>query len=150
MRAVAKPQHRGRGRETPAAAEARGRRDAAILPLAFCAGLRRSEIAALVWGDITPTARAGQTAGPRACLEGQPEFHAPRGGHAKRGHDGLVACRRKGDACEMAVVTTTRLSGRAFWVALGATSGRGRLDRRRHRAGETRKTVGVCPLVGNA
>ena len=36
MRAAAKPQRRGRGRET------------------------RSEIAALVWGDITPTARAGQ------------------------------------------------------------------------------------------
>ena len=62
----------------------------------------------------------------------------------------LVACRGKGDSSEMAVVTTTRLSGRAFWVALGATSGRGRLDRRRHRAGETLKTVGVCPLVGNA
>ena len=29
-------------------------------------GLRRSEIASLVWDDITPTARAGQTAGPRA------------------------------------------------------------------------------------
>ena len=62
----------------------------------------------------------------------------------------LVACRGKGDASEMAVVTTTRLSGRAFRVALGATRGRGRLDRRRHRAGETLKTVGVCPLVGNA
>jgi len=37
-----------------------GLRDAAIVALAFCAGLRRSEIAALVWGDITPTARAGQ------------------------------------------------------------------------------------------
>ena len=30
------------------------------MALAFCAGLRRSEIASLVWGDITPTARAGQ------------------------------------------------------------------------------------------
>ena len=30
------------------------------MALAFCGGLRRSEIAALVWGDITPTARAGQ------------------------------------------------------------------------------------------
>ena len=50
----------------------------------------------------------------------------------------------------MAVVTTTRLSERAFRVALGATSGRGRLDRCRHRAAETLKTVGVCPLVGNA
>ncbi len=60
MRAAAKPQRRGRGRETPSAAAARGRRDAAIVALAFCAGLRRSEIASLVWGDITPTARAGQ------------------------------------------------------------------------------------------
>ena len=42
------------------AAATRGRRDAAIVALAFCAGLRRSEIAALVWGDITPTARDGQ------------------------------------------------------------------------------------------
>ena len=60
MRAAARPQRRGRGRETSAAAEARGQRDAAIVALAFCAGLRRSEIAALVWDDITPTARAGQ------------------------------------------------------------------------------------------
>ena len=60
MRAAARPQRRGRGRETPSAAAGRGRRDAAIVALAFCAGLRRSEIASLVWGDITPTARAGQ------------------------------------------------------------------------------------------
>ena len=60
LAAAGRPQRRGRGRETPAAAAARGRRDAAIVALAFCAGLRRSEIAALVWGDITPTARAGQ------------------------------------------------------------------------------------------
>ena len=60
MRAAGRPQRRGRGQESPAAAAARGRRDAAIVALAFCAGLRRSEIASLVWGDITPTARAGQ------------------------------------------------------------------------------------------
>ena len=60
MRAASRPQRRGRGRETAAAAAARGRRDAAIVALAFCAGLRRSEIAALVWGDITRTARDGQ------------------------------------------------------------------------------------------
>ena len=30
------------------------------MALAFCAGLRRSEIAGLVWDDITPTAHAGQ------------------------------------------------------------------------------------------
>ena len=28
----------------------------------------------------------------------------------------------------MAVAATTRFSGRAFWVALGATSDRGRMD----------------------
>ena len=47
MRAASRPQRCGRGRETPTAAEARGRRDAAIVALAFCAGLRRSEIAVL-------------------------------------------------------------------------------------------------------
>lgn len=55
MRAASRPQRRARGRETAAAAAARGRRDAVILALAFCAGLRRSEIATLVWEDITPT-----------------------------------------------------------------------------------------------
>jgi len=39
---------------------ARGRRDTAIVALAFRARLRRSEMAALVRGDVTPTARAGQ------------------------------------------------------------------------------------------
>ena len=81
------------------------------------------------------------------CLGASIRPTGPPPGHSR---SVLVACRGKGDASEMAVVTTTRLSGRAFWVALGATSGRGRLDRRRHRAGETLKTVGVCPLVGNA
>ena len=60
MQAAGRPQRRGRGRETPATAAARGRRDAAIVALAFCGGLRRSEIASLVWGDMTPTARSGQ------------------------------------------------------------------------------------------
>ena len=60
LQAAGQPQRRGRGRETPSAAAARGRRDAAIVALAFCAGLRRSEIASLVWDDIKPTARAGQ------------------------------------------------------------------------------------------
>lgn len=60
MRAAGRPQCRGRGRETPEATAARGRRDAAVAALAFFAGLHRSEIAALVWDDITPTARASQ------------------------------------------------------------------------------------------
>ncbi|MYN67827.1 MAG: tyrosine-type recombinase/integrase [Acidobacteria bacterium] len=54
MRAARRPQRRGRGWETESAAAARGRRDAAIVALAFGGGLRRSEIAALVWADITP------------------------------------------------------------------------------------------------
>ena len=62
MQAARRPQRRGRGRETDATAAARGRRDAAIVALAFCAGLRRSEIAALVWRDIGPTSRTGQLA----------------------------------------------------------------------------------------
>ena len=57
MRVASRPQRRARGREKAATATARGRRDAVIIALAFCAGLRRSEIAALVWGDITPSAR---------------------------------------------------------------------------------------------
>ena len=38
----------------------------------------------------------------------------------------------------------------ANWVPLGATSGRGRLDRHRRRAGEAPKTVLVYPVVRNA
>ena len=57
MGVASQPQRRARGREKAATAAARGRRDAVIIALAFCAGLRRSEIAALVWGDITPSAR---------------------------------------------------------------------------------------------
>ena len=62
MQAAGRPQRRGRSRETAATAAARGRRDAAIVALSFCAGLRRSEIAALVWSDVGPTARTGQLA----------------------------------------------------------------------------------------
>ena len=60
IRAASRPHRRGRGRETAAAAAARGRRDAVIVALAFCAGLRRSEIAALEWGDITPVPYADE------------------------------------------------------------------------------------------
>ena len=53
----------------------------------------------------------------------------------------LVQCLGKGDASAMAVAATTRFSGRAFWVALGATSDRGRMDRHCRRAGEAPNTV---------
>ena len=54
MRVASRPQRRAKGLEKETTATARGRRDAVIVALAFCAGLRRSEIAVLVWGDITP------------------------------------------------------------------------------------------------
>ena len=109
-----------------------------------------------------PSVRFSRGQAPTGLFIGQPARAArpdqrclgasvrPTGAAPGHSRSVLVACRGKGDASEMAVVTTTRLSGRAFRVALGATRGRGRLDRRRHRAGETLKTVGVCPLVGNA
>ena len=53
----------------------------------------------------------------------------------------LVQCLGKGDASAMAVAATTRFSGRAFWVPLGATSDRGRMDRHCRRAGEAPNTV---------
>ena len=53
----------------------------------------------------------------------------------------LVRCIGKGDASAMAVAATTRFSGRAFWVALGAASDQGRMDRHCRRAGEAPNTV---------
>lgn len=67
-------QHRGRGRETLAPRSWRWR---------SAPGCAAAEIAALVWDDITPTACAGQTAGPRARLEGQ-RRRPPRGPAAAR------------------------------------------------------------------
>ena len=59
--------HRARGLGDPAAASSRrawplrrGLEDGAIVSLAFCAGLCRSEIAALCWQDITDTRWRGQ------------------------------------------------------------------------------------------
>ena len=60
MRVASRPQRRARGWEKAATAAARGRRDAVIIALAFCAGLRRSEIAALVWGDVTRSGRGDE------------------------------------------------------------------------------------------
>lgn len=53
------PRRWGRGMESPAAAKRRGALDKAIAGLLFHAGLRRSEAAALVWGDLEPGHRAG-------------------------------------------------------------------------------------------
>ena len=54
------PRTSGRGIESAAAADARGQRDAAIVALLFCAGMRRSEVADLRWQDVEPTAKPGQ------------------------------------------------------------------------------------------
>ena len=54
IRATAcQPRSIGRGRETPAAAERRGLMDIALASVLSTAGLRRSEAAALDWGDVT-------------------------------------------------------------------------------------------------
>ena len=46
------PRRRGRGLETPAQAAERGRFDVALATVLSDAGLRRSEAAALTWGDV--------------------------------------------------------------------------------------------------
>ena len=46
------PRRRGRGLETPAQAAERGRFDVALAAVLSDAGLRRSEAAALTWGDV--------------------------------------------------------------------------------------------------
>ena len=46
------PRKRGRGHELPHVADRRGLEDQAILGIGFMGGLRRSELAALAWGDL--------------------------------------------------------------------------------------------------
>ena len=55
----------GRGVESPARAQARGRVDRAIAALLFQAGLRRSEAAALTWDDVH---RANDGVGALVCV----------------------------------------------------------------------------------
>ena len=51
-----RPRRRGRGVESAEVALKRGRLDAVIAGLLFMAGLRRSEVSALLWGDVAPAA----------------------------------------------------------------------------------------------
>ena len=60
MATAERPQPAGRGIESFESAKSRARMDAAIVALLFCAGLRRSEVAALRWADVEPTAVDGQ------------------------------------------------------------------------------------------
>ena len=56
-----RPQPSGRnGLERPERAASRGSLDRCIVALLFCAGMRRSEVAALRWADVEETARPGQ------------------------------------------------------------------------------------------
>ena len=50
------PRRRGRGVESAEAALKRGRLDAVIAGLLFMAGMRRSEVSALLWGDVAEAA----------------------------------------------------------------------------------------------
>ena len=50
---AARPRTDGRGVESPTTAHRRGRLDAVIASLLFMGGLRRSEVAALRWADVT-------------------------------------------------------------------------------------------------
>ena len=56
MALAGQPRRTGRGIESAKVAGRRGREDRAIVALSFCAGLRRSEIAALRWQDVSPAA----------------------------------------------------------------------------------------------
>ena len=60
MTLAQQPRRTGRGVESAEAADDRALEDGAIVALAFCAGLRRSEIAALRWRDVSATERPGQ------------------------------------------------------------------------------------------
>ena len=50
---AARPRTDGRGVESPTTAHRRGRRDAVIASLLFMGGLRRSEVSALEWRDVS-------------------------------------------------------------------------------------------------
>ncbi len=60
MALARQPRLTGRGAESGRVARRRGLEDSAIVSLAFCAGLRRAEIAALVWRDVSPADRPGR------------------------------------------------------------------------------------------
>ena len=60
MAIAERPQPAGRGVESAGTAADRARLDAVIVALLFCGGLRRSEVSALRWADVEPTAVAGQ------------------------------------------------------------------------------------------
>ena len=83
------PRKRGRGFETAEQSEERGRFDLALVVVLSDAGLRRSEAAALTWGDVQ---RWDDGSGRRITVirsKTDVEAQGRRGGHHARRHEGL-------------------------------------------------------------
>jgi integrase len=82
------PRKRGRGFETAEQAEERGRFDLALVVVLSDAGLRRSEAAALTWGDVQ---RWDDGSGRITVIRSKTDVEAQgrRGGHHARRHEGL-------------------------------------------------------------
>ena len=82
-----KPRARGRGFETPAQAAQRARFDLALVAVLSDGGLRRSEAAALTWGDLQ---RWDDGSGRITVVRSKTDVEAQgrRGGHHPRRHAG--------------------------------------------------------------
>ena len=80
MATASLPRRTGRGMESEAAAADRGATDRAIVAVLFQGGLRRSEAAALRWGDVQDAARRPRHRGLRPPVENRSGRH--RGGRA--------------------------------------------------------------------
>ena len=82
------PRLRGRGIETPAQAAERARFDLALVAVLSDGGLRRSEAAALTWGDLQ---RWDDGSGRITVIRSKTDVEAQgrRGGHHARRHEGL-------------------------------------------------------------
>ena len=65
---AARPRTDGRGVESHTTAHRRGRLDAVIAGLLFMGGLRRSEVAALRWADVTDASDGDGVPGFPFCL----------------------------------------------------------------------------------
>ena len=65
------PRRSGRGTESAAVAAARGRVDGVIAGLLFMAGMRRSEVSAVEWRDVTDATDGAPTGSIPACA-GEP------------------------------------------------------------------------------
>ena len=85
-----KPRARGRGFETPEQAAERARFDLALVAVLSDGGLRRSEAAALTWGDAQrPALGRRQRPHHRDSLQDRRRSPGRRGGHHPRRHAGL-------------------------------------------------------------